>query len=106
MFYNTQEMLLMKKLEERANFEQAIELQGRRLMNLQLVDLKNHQYHRHGQYHRSLSMGSSSPSPTALPYSPTNQVLIFPSDETNQGVSEGLWTIALPFFIKEFVYDL
>lgn len=98
MFYNTQEMLLMKKLEERASFEQAIELQGRRLMNLQLVDLKNRQYQRHGQYHRSLSMGSSIPSPNALPYSPTNQALVFPSDETNPEISEGWWIDRVPLF--------
>ncbi|PON59097.1 Splicing factor-like protein [Parasponia andersonii] len=84
MFYNnTQEMLLMKKLEERASFQQAIELHGRRLMNLQLIDLKNH--HRH---HRGLSSVSSIPSPTALPYSPKNQVQIVPSDQTEQEVLE------------------
>ncbi|EXB93337.1 Zinc finger CCCH domain-containing protein 46 [Morus notabilis] len=89
MFYNnTQEMLLMKKLEERANYQQAIELHGRRLMNLQLMDLKNHNYHRQAQFHRSLSSGSSIPFPNALPYSPKNRVLFVQPDETEQYVSE------------------
>ncbi|GMN26208.1 hypothetical protein TIFTF001_001223, partial [Ficus carica] len=91
MFYNnTQEMLLIKKLEERANFQQAIELHGRRLMNLQLMDLKNQHSHRHGQFHRSLSSGSTIRSPNALPYSPNSQVLVheterYVPDENNGG---------------------
>ena len=93
MFYNTQEMLLMKKLEEQASFQQAIELHGRRLMNLQLIDLKNDHHHhcRHNQYHRSLSSVSSIPSPTASSYSPINQVHVVPSNQTEQEVCEGWW---------------
>ncbi|KAH9611520.1 hypothetical protein KSS87_008465 [Heliosperma pusillum] len=53
--YSTQEMLLRKKLEEQADFQHALELQERRLMNLQLLDLKNHQHHG--------SIGSSTPPP-------------------------------------------
>lgn len=91
MFYNTQEMLLMKKLEERASFQQAIELHERRLMNLQLIDLKSHHHHhrQHDHLTRSFSSVSSIPSPTALSYSPNNQVHIFPSDQIEQEVSEG-----------------
>lgn len=63
MFYNAQEILLMKKLEERASFQQVIDLQDRRLMNLQLLDLKLDNYHRH-QHHHDLSSGSSIPSTT------------------------------------------
>ncbi|KAL9234796.1 hypothetical protein vseg_009622 [Gypsophila vaccaria] len=43
MMYSTQEMLLRKKLEEQADFQHALELQERRLMNLQLLDLKSQQ---------------------------------------------------------------
>ncbi|KAL5566671.1 hypothetical protein UlMin_029835 [Ulmus minor] len=86
MFYNTQEMLLMKKLEERANLQQAMELQGRRLMNLQLMDLKNHHYRHHDQYRRSLSSGSSIPSPGALSYSPSHSFI--PSDGFEQETTE------------------
>ncbi|CAN0891847.1 Zinc finger CCCH domain-containing protein 22, partial [Linum grandiflorum] len=66
MFYNTQEMLLRKKLEEQADLQQAIELHGRRLMSLQLLDLKNH--HRQQLIH-GLSNGSplSSPRTPVLP---------------------------------------
>ncbi|KAJ0084336.1 hypothetical protein Patl1_29531 [Pistacia atlantica] len=82
MFYNTQEMLLRRKLEEQADLQQAIELHGRRLMNLQLLDLKNnhhHHHHNHHQFHHGLPNGSPIPSPT-LPQTPHNQALIFPID--------------------------
>ncbi|KAL4282708.1 hypothetical protein GQ457_16G006760 [Hibiscus cannabinus] len=73
MFYNPQEMLLRSKLEEQVDLQQAIELQGRRLMNLQLLDLKNqHQ----SQFHQGLS---PVPSPT-VPHTPNNHALIFPAD--------------------------
>lgn len=68
MLYNTQEMLLRRKLEEQADLEQAIELQGRRMMNLQLLDLKTHQQN-------NLSI---------------NQSLTPPADRSNQPVSEGM----------------
>lgn len=42
MFYSTQEMMMKKKLEEQADLQQTLELHGRRLMNLQLLDMKNH----------------------------------------------------------------
>ncbi|CAN1267738.1 Zinc finger CCCH domain-containing protein 53 [Linum perenne] len=67
MFYNTQEMLLRKKIEEQADLQQAIELHGRRLMSLQLLDLKNH--HRQ-QLIRSLSNGSPLSSPRTTPVLP------------------------------------
>ena len=38
MFYNAQEMMLRRELEEQADLQQAIELQRRRVMNLQLPD--------------------------------------------------------------------
>ncbi|XVF47328.1 hypothetical protein PTKIN_Ptkin03bG0100700 [Pterospermum kingtungense] len=84
MFYNTQEMLLRRKLEEQADLQQAIELQGRRLMNLQLMDLKNPH---HSQFHHGWSTGSPIPSPT-VSHNPTNQALIFPVDGIDQDVPE------------------
>ncbi|KAL2941997.1 Zinc finger CCCH domain-containing protein 53 [Bienertia sinuspersici] len=78
MLYNsTQEMLLRKKLEEQADLQQAIELQGRRLMSLQLLDLKNQQ-HQH-----NASIGSPIPSPN-LP----NQTGSSSSNEISQDVVE------------------
>lgn len=81
MFYNTQEML-RRKLEEEADLQQAIELQERRLLNLQLLDLKNHRQHR---YFHGLSTGSPLPSPTIL-HSPNNQTLFFPIDGIDKEV--------------------
>ncbi|GAB2277046.1 hypothetical protein Dimus_011755 [Dionaea muscipula] len=56
--YNTQEMLWRRKLEQQADLQQALELQGRRLMNLQLMDLKSHYQPLH-----NMSVGSPIPSP-------------------------------------------
>ncbi|KAF3655812.1 putative zinc finger CCCH domain-containing protein 53-like isoform X2 [Capsicum annuum] len=61
MFYNTQDAIWRRKLEEQADLQQAIELQSRRLMNLQLLDVKR------SNHHRALSMGAVIPSP---PHSP------------------------------------
>ncbi|KAL6010247.1 hypothetical protein ACLOJK_000678 [Asimina triloba] len=52
MFYNSHDVL-MNKLDEQADLQQAIELQGRRLMGLQLLDVKR----------RNLSSQLPSPSP-------------------------------------------
>ncbi|XP_027344476.1 zinc finger CCCH domain-containing protein 53-like isoform X2 [Abrus precatorius] len=60
MYYNAQDMLWRRKLEEQADFQQALELQSRRLMGLQLIDIKK-------QHHRALSTGSPIPSPTHSP---------------------------------------
>uniref|UniRef100_A0A5B7AZJ4 Zinc finger CCCH domain-containing protein 53-like n=1 Tax=Davidia involucrata TaxID=16924 RepID=A0A5B7AZJ4_DAVIN len=81
MFYNTQDMLWRRKLEEQADLQQAIELQGRRLMGLQLLDVKRH------NHHRTLSTGAAIPSPT---HSPNffNQTLVLPSDRSSSEVSE------------------
>ncbi|KAL6976633.1 hypothetical protein U1Q18_025420 [Sarracenia purpurea var. burkii] len=86
MFYNSKEMMLRRKLEEQAELQQAIELQGRRLMNLQLMDLKNH--HRHGhQFQPNLASGFPIPS-SAQPHLQINQSLVLRSDGVNQDVSE------------------
>ncbi|KAK6164112.1 hypothetical protein DH2020_000976 [Rehmannia glutinosa] len=47
MLFNAQEMLLRRKLEQEAELHHAIELQGRRMMNLQLMDLKNQHNNHH-----------------------------------------------------------
>lgn len=90
MFYDTQEILMRRKLEEQADLQQAIELQGRRLMNLQLLDFKNnHQHYHPQQYHHNLSVvGSPIPSPT-LTHTPNNQSLILPPDGIDQQVPTG-----------------
>ncbi|RDX73082.1 Zinc finger CCCH domain-containing protein 53, partial [Mucuna pruriens] len=71
MFYNTQDMLWRRKLEEQADLQQALELQSRRLMGLQLLDIKKH-------HQRALSAGSPIPSPTHSP-NMFNQNLVLPS---------------------------
>ncbi|CAN4080612.1 unnamed protein product [Withania somnifera] len=73
MFYNAQDMMWRRKLEEQADLQQAIELQSRRLMNLQLLDVKR------SNHHRALSMGAVIPSP---PHSPGffNQNMIRSTD--------------------------
>lgn len=87
MLYNTQEMLLRRKLEEQVELQQAIELQGRRMMNLQLPDLNDRMHH----HHRSLSVGSPVPLPPQ-PDAHINQNVTIPSDCSNQEIAEGkLW---------------
>ncbi|KAJ0777966.1 putative transcription factor C3H family [Helianthus annuus] len=61
------EMMIRRKIEEQ-ELQQAIEFQDRRLMNLQLTDMKNH------QFQRSLSVSL----PTHI-----HQNLVFPSDGYN-----------------------
>ncbi|KAK9072811.1 hypothetical protein SSX86_009246 [Deinandra increscens subsp. villosa] len=70
------EMMIRRKIEER-ELQQAIELQDRRLVNLQLTDLKNH------QFQRSLSLGG------AVPSTQTNQNLMFSSDANNEELVSG-----------------
>lgn len=73
MMYDTQYMLWKRKLEEQADLQQAIELQSRRLMGLQLLDVKRNHHHHH---HRSLSTGAPIPSPTQSPNSIFHQNLL------------------------------
>ncbi|KAG8653047.1 hypothetical protein MANES_06G161900v8 [Manihot esculenta] len=49
MLYNTQEMMLRRKLEQQVELQQKMELQGRRLINLQLPDLRGDYFHHHQQ---------------------------------------------------------
>ncbi|KAK6928810.1 RNA recognition motif domain [Dillenia turbinata] len=81
MFYNSQDMLWRRKLEEQADFQQALELQGRRLMGLQLLDVKkNH-------YQRNLSAGATLVSPTNHPPNIFNQGFVLPQDSTTPEIS-------------------
>lgn len=57
MFYNPQEMILRRRMEQ-VEFQKALDLQERRIMNLQLPDFKNNPIHHH---QRSLSVGSPLP---------------------------------------------
>ncbi|KAK3013686.1 hypothetical protein RJ639_008672, partial [Escallonia herrerae] len=76
MFYNTQDMLWRRKLEEQADLQQALELQSQRLMSLQLLDAKRH------NHHRALSTGAAIPSPMHSP-SFCNQMVILSSDRSS-----------------------
>ncbi|KAL6202746.1 hypothetical protein ACLB2K_026451 [Fragaria x ananassa] len=71
MYYSSQEMMLLRKLEDQANLEHAIELQERRLMNMHLLGIKNNNHH---QYYQGQSEGSPFPFPT-LSLAPKNQPL-------------------------------
>lgn len=90
MLYHTQELMLRRKLEEQAELQQAIEFQRRRLMNLQLPNLKNHSIHHH---QRSLSVGSPITSPARAD---VNQNVIFPSfvDNSTANNSSNVTTAA------------
>lgn len=86
MLFNTQEMMLRRKLEQEVELQHAIELQGRRMMNLQLMDLKNlHQNHHLMQGFRAgLPMSSPRQSQFLM-----NQNFISAPDGMNQENSEG-----------------
>ncbi|XP_039053114.1 zinc finger CCCH domain-containing protein 55-like isoform X2 [Hibiscus syriacus] len=79
--YDAQEMMFRRELEEQVDIRQAIELQRRRFMNLQLPDFKNDGIHHH---QRSLSVGASISLPA---YSHAGQN-VDPSDNIKQEVSE------------------
>ncbi|KAK8542292.1 hypothetical protein V6N13_137133 [Hibiscus sabdariffa] len=77
MFYNTHDMLSRRKLEEQTDLQQALELQNRRLMGLQFLDVKKHQ-HQRGFFSGSL-IPSPAPSPTLC-----SQSLVLPQFHSNQ----------------------
>ncbi|PIA48719.1 hypothetical protein AQUCO_01400940v1 [Aquilegia coerulea] len=80
MFNSNQDVLLRRKLEEQVELQQAIELQSRRFMGLQLLDVKKHQHH----HQRNLS----SPSPTH-PFSPhINHTPFHPSSSSDRSSPE------------------
>lgn len=76
MLYNSQDLLWRKKLEEQADLQHAIELQNRRIMDLQLLDVKRNHHH----HHRALSTGAAIPSPTCYSPSYLNHSPVFASD--------------------------
>ncbi|GLT46469.1 hypothetical protein SLA2020_202170 [Shorea laevis] len=82
MMYSPQEMMLRRKYKEQADLQQAIELQRRRFINLQLPDFKRDYAHHH---HSSLSEGSS----LSLPAHLVNQNAFLPLDSIGQEITEG-----------------
>ncbi|KAL3828214.1 hypothetical protein ACJIZ3_017016 [Penstemon smallii] len=82
MLMNTQEMMLRKKMEHEVELQHAIELQGRRIMNLQLMDMKN-QHRNHPHFLPSFLTGGPISSPRLM-----NQNTNLSSDVSNQEVSE------------------
>jgi hypothetical protein len=87
-------------MEEQADLQQALELQSRRLMGLQLqLDAKKHHHH-----HRALSTGSPVPSPTQAPsiFSPSLVLPPFHSHEFSQeNCSSPVPAIAVMAFEKQ-----
>lgn len=86
MFYNPDDMLWRRKLEEQADLQQALELQNRRLMGLQLLDVKKH------HHHRALSTGSQTPS-TTYTGNLFNQSVPLPSLLSSREVPNGIISI-------------
>ncbi|XP_022941628.1 zinc finger CCCH domain-containing protein 53-like isoform X1 [Cucurbita moschata] len=76
MFYNSQQDLLLRRKLEKQQAD--IDLQSRRLLNLQLLDVKKNQLPHPYNHHRAFSPGSPIPSPTHSP-NPFAQNLIFPT---------------------------
>lgn len=96
MLYNSQDLLWRKKLEEQADLQHAIELQNRRIMDLQLLDVK-----RSHQHHRALSTGASIPSPTSYSPSYLNHS-VFASD-TRSSSSPDSGTVTLHSFLETYI---
>uniref|UniRef100_A0A7N0THC5 RRM domain-containing protein n=1 Tax=Kalanchoe fedtschenkoi TaxID=63787 RepID=A0A7N0THC5_KALFE len=73
MFYNNaQDLLMRRKLEEQAEFQQALEMQSRKLANLQLLDLKNQPRRHPFSHNHILSPGAAISSPTHPLVSPNH----------------------------------
>ncbi|KAL9994981.1 putative transcription factor C3H family [Helianthus debilis subsp. tardiflorus] len=83
MLYNSQDLLWRKKLEEQADLQRAIELQNRRIMDLQLLDVKRSHHHQ-----RALSTGAAIPSPTCFSPSYLNHPSVFGSRSSSSPDSE------------------
>ncbi|KAF5822318.1 putative transcription factor C3H family [Helianthus annuus] len=84
MLYNSQDLLWRKKLEEQADLQRAIELQNRRIMDLQLLDVKRSHHH----HQRALSTGAAIPSPTCFSPSYLNHPSVFGSRSSSSPDSE------------------
>ncbi|XP_028776359.1 zinc finger CCCH domain-containing protein 53 isoform X1 [Neltuma alba] len=89
MYYNTQDMLWRRKLEEQADLQQALEFQSRRLMGLQLLDIKK-------QHHRALSTGSPIPSPTQSPNMFSQNLVLPPFHSSTEAPEESVTSSAPP----------
>lgn len=87
MLLSTQEMMLRKKLEQEAELQHAIELQGQRMMSLQLRDLKNQNHNHHYLQMFPAGISFSSPRPSQLLM---NQHVTTSSHSINEEDSEGL----------------
>ncbi|XP_078160315.1 zinc finger CCCH domain-containing protein 53-like isoform X1 [Carex rostrata] len=86
---NTTEMLIRRKIEEQqqaAELQQAIELQSRRLMGLQLLDLKSRNFSSHGNGNANLNSAMAVGSPTMSPIAVSARSNSISPDETH---SEG-----------------
>ncbi|PIN13390.1 hypothetical protein CDL12_13991 [Handroanthus impetiginosus] len=81
MLFNTQEMMLRRKLEQETELQHAIELQRRRMMNLQLMDLNNQNHNHH--FLPSPPVGVPFSSPRQSQWLMSQNVI---SDSTNQDV--------------------
>lgn len=88
MLFTAQELMLRRKLEQEAELQHALELQGRRMMNLQLMDLKNqhHNHHLLQGFRAGIPMSSPRQSQFLM-----NQNFMAASDGSNQENSEGLF---------------
>lgn len=87
MLFSTQEIMLRRKLEQEAELQHALELQGRRMMNLQLMDLKN-QHHNHHHLLQGFRAGIPMSSPRQSQFL-MNQNFMAASDGLNQENFEG-----------------
>lgn len=96
---NTTEMLIRRKIEEQqqaAELQQAIELQSRRLMGLQLMDLKSRNFSSHGNGNANLNSAMAVGSPTMSPIAVTTRSNSISPDETR---SEGFLLNIFPNFL-------
>lgn len=84
MYFNTRDMLWRRKLEEQSDLQQALELQSRRLMGLQLLDIKK-------QHQRAFSTGSPIPSPTHSPNMFSQNLVLPPFHGGSEAVPEGIY---------------
>ncbi|KAL7113482.1 hypothetical protein ACP275_04G063700 [Erythranthe tilingii] len=83
MLFSPQEMMLRRKLEQEAELQHAIEIQSRRMMNLQLMELKQNHHHNNILHPRFIS----SPRQSQLPMN-QNQNFTNASGSFNQEDSE------------------
>lgn len=89
MLYNSQDLLWRKKLEEQADLQHAIEFQNRRIMDLQLLDVKR------SHHQRALSTGAVIPSPTCYSPSYLNHSVFASDNLSNSSPDSGTITAIL-----------